>query len=134
HRARRPGVGFGAGGRFLPLHLSACDDRRPARVSRLELPEGKDFPGGRRRLSARVLAGGALRAPRRAASGGVPVVPDAAARLPDLRDSLFDVSQEVHTPPIARTAGPDAPAPGDLPAADAGPHGTLLHCLVDLVP
>src|SRR5207249_11969838 len=46
-----------------------------------------------------------------------------AARLPDLRDALFDVSQEVHTPPIARTAGPDAPAPGDLHAADAGPHG-----------
>src|SRR5204863_5322777 len=112
---------------------SACDDRRPARVSRVELSEGKDLPRRRRRLSARVLAGGALRAPGRAASGGVAVVSDAAARLPDLRDSLFDVSQEVHTPPIARTAGPDAPAPGDLHAADAGPHGRLRPCVADPV-
>src|SRR5205814_7213866 len=128
HRARRPGVGFGSGGRFLPLHLGACDDRRPARVSRVELPEGKDLPRRRRRLSARVLAGGALRAPGGAASGGVAVVPDAAARLSDLRDSLFDVSKESHARAIARTAGPDAPAPGDLHAADAGPHGRLRPC------
>jgi len=44
------------------------------------------------------------------------VVPDAAARLSDIRDALFDVSQEVRTRPIARPAGPDAPAPADLHA------------------
>src|SRR5439155_26627412 len=73
----------------------------------------------------------ALRAPGRAASGSVAVVSDALARLSDLRDAFFDVSQEVHTPPIARTAGPHAPAPGDLHAADAGPHGRPRPCVAD---
>src|SRR5439155_12615085 len=117
--------------RRLRLHLRARDDRCLARVPGLELPEGKDFPGRRRRLSARLLAGGDLGASGSAASGSLAVVPDAAARLSDIRDALFHVSQEVHTRPIARTAGPHAHASSDLHAADAGPHGPLRPCVVD---
>src|SRR5207247_1044461 len=68
--------------------------------------------------------------PGGAASGGLAVVPDAAAGLSDIRDALFDVSEESHARPIARTAGPHAPASGDLHAADAGPRRHRL-CVLD---
>src|SRR5207249_11841120 len=108
-----------------PLHLRACDDRCLARISGLELSEGQNLSGRRRRLSARVLAGGDLGAIGSAASGSLAVVPDAAARLPDIRDAFFDVSQEVRARPIARAAGPHAHASGHLHATDADPDGLL---------
>ena len=59
------------------------------------------------------------------------MVPDAAARLPDIRDALFDVSQEVRTRPIARAAGPYAHASGNLHATDAEPDQRFRPSIVD---
>ncbi len=105
NRACRAGLCFRASGRQFSLHVSARHDRRPVRLSDLELPEGEDLPWRWWRLSAWLLAGRTHGTARRPAPGSVALVPVTFVDLSDIRDALFHLPQDSPARSLSRTAG-----------------------------